>query len=205
MFSILHHEKTRESYEKVMSHWAEKTIPDTGHRCATCWLRTTQCRCAFLRERLPIYASHISEVQSNQPFTVLMYYHFSEIGRSPNTAHIFPIMCPALSETVIYGNTDEERKLIDEIVEEYRSGKRRTAILYPCPNAVLVSEWVAMGKSDITTTNPEKVVGDHDDQSCGVRFVVLDGTYHQVGLGVSYYYYYCINLICDVLVRRLVK
>jgi DTW domain-containing protein YfiP len=73
---------------------------------------------------------------------VCMYYHYQEIGRSANTAHLFGALCPSATESIIFGDVAKEQQLVREIKREYDEGEPITCILYPDRSAVLLSEWI---------------------------------------------------------------
>jgi hypothetical protein len=50
--------------------------------------------------------------------TVTIYYHFQEIGRSPNTMHLMPLLAPSLCKSLIFGDV-EVREWRDECICEY--------------------------------------------------------------------------------------
>ena len=74
---------------------------------------------------------------------VLFYYAFKEVGRSPNTAHIYEYLFPDSTSRVVMGQQEAETALVNEIANEYFTHNVRTSIMYPCKEAKLVREWVA--------------------------------------------------------------
>jgi DTW domain-containing protein YfiP len=94
-----------------------------------------------------------------------MYYHFQELGRSANTAHIFESMNSTITERVVFGDSAAELKLVEQIHEEIRSSRPRTCVLYPDRSAKKLSDWIASRPTACRDTS--------------VRLVALDGTYGQ--------------------------
>ena len=72
-----------------------------------------------------------------------MYYHYQELGRSANTAHLFEAVCPTKNfEKVIFGDTQAEIQLVNDIVKEINDDEPVTCVLYPSKDAVLLSDWI---------------------------------------------------------------
>ena len=72
-----------------------------------------------------------------------MYYHYQEIGRSANTAHLMQAVCPHTNFShLILGDTESEIQLINEIIDENVRNEPMTCVLYPSKDAILLSEWI---------------------------------------------------------------
>jgi hypothetical protein len=52
----------------------------------------------------PIYMFMFRGMQND--VTVTIYYHFQEIGRSPNTMHLMPLLAPSLCKSLIFGDVE---------------------------------------------------------------------------------------------------
>lgn len=97
---------------------------------------------------------------------IIIYYHYSEMGRSPNTAHILPIIAPDLvSKTLIFGNVDDEFDLFRNILEESKRSSQRTCVLYPSNHAIPIHQWYQSMKSS------------YSNRDLPLRVILLDGTY----------------------------
>ena len=146
----------RRSFDVKTRWWQEQTA--SGFRCHVCWLRHYECFCATISARRRHYT--LQHVQ------VLMYYHYQELGRSANTAHLLEALCPPSAfQKVVFGDTVAEQRLVMEMYEEALHGEQRTVVLYPSSDAVLLSDWMAKHRP-----------GPGD---APVRLVALDGTYAQ--------------------------
>jgi hypothetical protein len=72
-----------------------------------------------------------------------MYYHYQELGRSANTAHLYEAVCPtAKFEKVVFGDTEAETKLVQDILTETINEEPVTCVLYPSKDAILLSDWI---------------------------------------------------------------
>lgn len=72
-----------------------------------------------------------------------MYYHYQELGRSANTAHIFEAVCPSKNfERVVFGDTEAEKKLVQDIITETINEEPVTCVLYPSKDAIFLSDWI---------------------------------------------------------------
>ena len=159
-FSPLHHEKTRASYSGFLHAWHRKI--DEG-RCAGCWLRSYDCCCeSYLLGRQKLYES-----LGAQSVDFLIYYHFRELGRSANTAHVLELLlqCP----TIVYGDHVKELALAAEIRQEVQEGRQRTVVLYPSSEALSLSQWFQSSSGGDCERNK--------GPCSNPRFVLLDGTY----------------------------
>lgn len=171
-FQIEHHDLAQSSSKLKLEWWEEEVRK--SERCGQCWLRSYDCICAeFIDKRRIFYedllSSSINHVSNN--FKVLMYYHYQEIGRSANTAHILEaLLPPSHCQRLTFTDWKNEQILCDEIYEEIISDTPQTIILYPSANAVLLSEWMKGRKN----------------KSSPVRLVALDGTYSQASRQFKY-------------------
>lgn len=72
-----------------------------------------------------------------------MYYHYQELGRSANTAHLYEAVCPSAKfEKVVFGDTEAEVKLVQDILTETMNEEPVTCVLYPSKDAILLSDWI---------------------------------------------------------------
>ena len=80
-----HHNCLQESYLGQMKWWENEI--SCGNRCRKCWLRPVDCFCATLNKQMaffdPLLKSFSKEVN------VMIYYHYLEISRSPNTCLLY--------------------------------------------------------------------------------------------------------------------
>ena len=180
----VHHELALKTYHSATSDWANVSSSDT--RCETCWLRSYNCFCDYFNTR-----RETNEIISG--VNIIIYYHFSELGRSANTMHLFPALFPSNCSTVIFGDVTAESNLIKMIVEEQiqaqliehygspcgMSVNTRTCILYPTSDSVMLPKW--MGEQNLTDRisseeNSFSQIAAPDD-GLMINLVVLDGTY----------------------------
>lgn len=183
-----HHPTLLESCQSKLAGWEEIQHSavrqlESQRRCGKCWLRGHQCYCGVLSERRKLFDS-APDKYAIRNTEIVIYYAFKEIGRGPNTAHIMEQLLPGCTSQVILGLPEQEKKLIDELVEEYRSHRVRTCIMYPVKEAQVISEW----KDGVTTYNSsssEVSEGESNqlhkqqeqEREKKTRLVVLDGTY----------------------------
>ena len=160
-FDINHHETVRHSFSCHMTKWYKEL--DSGSRCRVCWLRSYQCYCQVLNRRKADYQQYLEEAKLK--YKIMMYYHYIEIGRSPNTAHVFEALCPQVCDKVLFGDSEQEIKLMETMLQDFKSGENSYCILYPTSTAVTIGEWMESRQ----TTNPGKPV----------TMIALDGTYSQ--------------------------
>lgn len=178
-----HHPLTLEQSIINRNRWKE-ACADTGiqGRCPVCWLRRHDCYCSTLDTRRDTYASGIRRCE------LILYYSYRELGRSPNTAHVLETLLPYCTRTIVLGEVNKEREMIQEIIEEYQANKRRTAILWPNKHAMLLSEWKAVidqqrdadkgdddTKEDTSSTNSTNT--NKNDDTFKYRLIALEGTY----------------------------
>jgi DTW domain-containing protein YfiP len=184
----VHHELALKTYFAATADWAKTSTSE--HRCGKCWLRAYNCFCDYFEARRK-ENEHICGVR------VVIYYHYSELGRSANTMHLFPALYPSNSETVIFGDVDAESNLIKMIIDEQlgerndRSNVRtRTCILYPTSDSIPLPEWVAKhvpSDANIGTERPESQ-SIEDTENVVINLVVLDGTYSQAARQVCSFF-----------------
>lgn len=164
---LIHHECIQKAYKEVMEWWRGEQ--ESGRRCGKCWLRSYDCFCKEVCE----IKNSIGTFQENASIRMCIYYHYQEIGRSANTAHLYeaiynnplPDHVKSSSEVILFGDIEAEAKLIKEMNEEQESGCPLTCVLYPANSAVSLNTW-------LKDRPPEA-------QSKPVRIIVLDGTYPQ--------------------------
>lgn len=149
-FNTAHHPTFRGSYARKLQWWARETTVNF-ERCPRCWLRARDCYCTQLsamREKHECALQDCNGAESSISLQILIYYDPPEIGRSPNTAHVFQAIAPGgLCESMLYGDYAREKQLIDEIEQEIRSGYTcSTCIMYPSSGAMLLSDWVRQWK-----------------------------------------------------------
>jgi DTW domain-containing protein YfiP len=157
-FQVNHHDTLVSYYKEKMEWWRLQTDVEK-QRCKVCWLRIHQCYCETLRKKREVYTSW--EPKPNA--SVCMYYNAVEIARSANTAHVLEATCPHLVYSIIQGDLDKEKQLMDEIEREFRENDPQTCIMFPSKDAKLLSEWMA--------ARPVR------EFSAPVRLVMLDGTF----------------------------
>jgi DTW domain-containing protein YfiP len=201
----LHHWSTLEGYEAKHKKWKDHTDVIPGevycenssfhNRCGQCWLRRRQCYCKTANARRDYYLPKLESEYAN--CEIIMYYHFLEIGRSANTAHVFQMLCPGITRTLMFGDVENETKLFDAMQAEAESeAGLRTCILYPGSTAVLLHDWIAEQEekdqqaaaraADAAAAVSVAPVADDDPDNYWAhnpkrkyRIIALDGTYGQ--------------------------
>lgn len=170
-FSIHHHELNRKSCEIKLAWWENEI--SQGRRCGRCWLRNYECFC----DQFDVIAAERPTVVSaeDEKAKVCMYYHYQEIGRSANTAHVFQALNSC--ETVIYGDSTAEIKLLNDIATEIVTGTPTTCILYPSNDAISLNEWMT-NRAELHEKK-QTSSGTTSPKLPPIRIVVLDGTYNQ--------------------------
>ena len=109
-FDVGHHEMNRRSLDAKLKWWRGEIA--RGFRCSICWLRHYECYCPQFEVRKQYYAA----TECLQHVSVVMYYHYQELGRSANTAHVMQAVCPSSHfQVVIYGDTTAEQQLVQVI------------------------------------------------------------------------------------------
>lgn len=170
--AVLHHEKILASRTACITDWAEKI---QGNRCPACWLRLRQCHCDYLQPRKEQYTTELLNCPAFPEF--IMYYHFRELGRSANTAHIFDAILGC--KKIVFGDLEAEEQLADEIAAEYHCMHRDgevsstvTIILYPSRDSKGINEWTQGRRSLFLDPTRWKSAARPR-----TRCVLLDGTY----------------------------
>ena len=173
-----HHEKTIASYLKA-AEYCVKTF--TSHRCPQCWLIRNHCFCSKLFARHSFYENE-GLIFNNVKVTI--YYHFKEVGRSANTAHILPLLLPRYCDTLLFGDVVAEEAFFSKIRSELNAGVNTTCFLYPTADAPFISDWMlsARARRSVDTdsegyTAAAAVANDTDRKIANI--VILDGTYSQ--------------------------
>jgi DTW domain-containing protein YfiP len=160
-FDIDHHHLNRDSCAKKIAWWKEEIA--TGKRCGVCWLRPYDCFCGDISSIRRDMNACIENDDILAKVRVGLYYHYQELGRSANTAHLLEVVAPSICENLVFGDSANELKFMKEIVEEYKSDDVHTCIMYPHSSALSLNEWLDYKYS----------------HKSPVRLIVLDGTYGQ--------------------------
>lgn len=158
-FDLRHHTCLQQSYDGHIEWWENEIA--SGKRCRLCWLTPMHCYCSSLGE----ISSHFKELieDSSKKVQIIMYYHYLEIGRSANTAHLLDAICPSISKPLLFGDSDSEIQLFEEMKQEFLENMPCTCVLYPNGTATPLSEWLA-----------SRPIAARDKP---IRFIALDGTY----------------------------
>ena len=178
---LRHHEKTGISYSAKIEWWKDEI--ESGRRCCRCWLRKYECFCSKISKM----KLDLSKFQEKISTRMCIYYHYQELGRSANTAHLYEAIFNSqngnenLSESTIhsscetlrFGDYDKEMEFLRELNEEQENNCPVTCVLYPSSKSIPLSEWMAA--RPVSTT-----------QNRSVRLVVLDGTYPQASRQFKY-------------------
>jgi DTW domain-containing protein YfiP len=77
-------------------------------------------------------------------------------------------------ESMVFGDTDAELKLLEDIKSEIESDNPSTCILYPCSNSILMSDWIQTRTKSMKISEHSSPTRKNDGT---IRLVVLDGTY----------------------------
>ena len=177
--SVNHHENALRSYNLKLDWWGNQI--STQFRCEVCWLRRYECFCNEMKNM----GMTLSQFQdSNYPLKikVCLYYHYQEVGRSPNTAHVFEAISSFADqnifsecEVIIFGDSEKESQLLKDINNDIESNDFKTCILYPAPYCKSIHDWVLTAakskrESQVTQTS-------NYDTKDTFRLVLLDGTY----------------------------
>ena len=167
-----HHELTKHSCEVFINQWQLLT---TTKRCPACWLRVYECYCSCLKP-LPGEVPYID--------SIIIYYHFKELGRSSNTAHLLPLLLPHRQcRTITYGDSEPEAELMRQIVLEQQAGKPRTCIMYPSKDSPTLSAWLKQSDSSL---GGGEGGGPSSASPSGINLVVVDGTSSQARRQVNH-------------------
>ena len=192
---VRHHESVISRGRMQLNTWHEackRTDPMAG-RCPRCWTRNFQCYCSKLSlqgerySHAPALAPGTTDSVSSSTATVvkdcevIIYYATKELGRTPNTAHIFESLLPYCTTRLVQGDEMREQQLIADMVAEYRSGKVRTCILYPTKDSQLLSEWSKAARASWREQALSGVDGEQEQvqgqAQVKIRMIALDGTY----------------------------
>lgn len=157
-FNVNHHETLHISYSEKIKWWHNETDIEK-RRCKACWLRTSQCFCSVLHKKRDVYEAWTPKPNIN----VCIYYNSIEIARTANTAHSLEVTCPSICNSLVYGDLENEVKLLDDIQREYEEGQPQTCIMFPSNSAMLLSEWM-QARPATCTDKP-------------IRLIMLDGTF----------------------------
>lgn len=172
---INHHELVLAAYKLKTDWWNEEI--QINSRCKRCWLRCYECFCSELSQQAQI----VSNFKEDVAVRMCIYYHYQEIGRSPNTAHLYESLysyanlcrdMKSTCDTLLFGDTQAEHALIHDIHKEIENNLPQTCILYPTCNAPYISHWLKSRPSAAQNLPP--------------RIVVLDGTYPQASRQYKY-------------------
>ena len=190
-----HHDLTKQASQQYASKW--HTLSQVTHtRCSACWLRSYECYCAHFHQM----------GQYVEPATIssiIIYFHYQELGRSTNTAHLLPIILPQLCRSIVYGDSPQEVDLVEQIMFELIAGGRKSiCILYPTKECPTVTLWLQQQqqqrhkkihagcavKSSVATIEEEVLEGEVSMAAAagGVTLVVIDGTYSQARRQVNH-------------------
>ena len=121
---------------------------DQNALCRACWLGPKFCICSSAGQ-LPVSLDH--------PVDILVYMHINEFARKSNTGSLALLAAPALQgQLLVAGHPEHERAL-----EQALSRRGKLAVLYPSPDALSLSEWVAR------LSNPPPLPGDPQALDCG--------------------------------------
>mmetsp|Transcript_14554 Transcript_14554/g.21927 ORF Transcript_14554/g.21927 Transcript_14554/m.21927 type:complete len:414 (+) Transcript_14554:38-1279(+) len=174
-----HHDLTLRAYYRSMYEW-ERSVEGRSSRCRECWLRPQDCFCGPLRTRRDLYRTLQRERKGEDvpvTVTVTVYYHYQEVGRSANTLHILPVLCPETCETLVFGDVKGEEALVQRIADEQDQERVRTCVLYPSEDSVSLAEWMETNAlSPLTQTEGERP-HKRSSSDMSINMVVLDGTY----------------------------
>ena len=154
-----HHKLTIASYKRASENWERRV--DKKLRCKFCWLRPSDCFCSYFLQKRKDYEAKSLKLET---LGIILYYHFQEVGRSANTAHLLPLLLPSsIRKNVIFGN---EQNWISDLKCTSESSNASSfsslCVFYPCKEAISFSSWVASRHSETS-----------------FNLVVLDGTYSQ--------------------------
>lgn len=177
--SVYHHSQSQESYNMKMEWWNSQTV--SKYRCPTCWLRQYECFCTEIKDMANELSSFSDENCSLQiKIKICMYYHYQEIGRSANTAHLYEAICCNTNklmfnecEVIVFGDSAKEVNLINEISDEIDMNQIRTCVLYPGPSSKLIHKWIADQVQCPDFTNRVESKIDKSPRIVEFRFVVL--------------------------------
>lgn len=189
----LHHWTDIYSYKQKVEWWDAATACTDWHeegRCSRCWLRNYDCYCSInIEPDVYIHSkSPTTATATCSPVRICMYYHFSELGRSANTAHFLNMILPASIpiDTIVYGDEEKERVLLAEMAEEAASGIINTVVLYPSNDAIELPTWIhnrllliASASKNNKDNDSNSSIDSNSNAMKSIRIVALEGTYPQ--------------------------
>ena len=172
---INHHPTTRISYKAKIEWWQNEI--NGNERCSKCWLRNSSecniCYCSQIDEM----AFNIPQSTSITPINMCIYYHYQEIGRSANTAHIFESLSSShlnrsqsFSSRLMFGDIEKELELIQKLNNEQDTNTLETCILYPSTDSIPISQWA----------------NNRPNKTSPINIITLDGTYPQASRQYKY-------------------
>ena len=173
---INHHPTTRISYKAKIEWWQNEV--DSNERCSKCWLRnSSECNICFCSQ-IDEMAMNIPQSTSvHTPINTCIYYHYQEIGRSANTAHMFEALSSStfnpsqsFSSRLMFGDIEKELELIQKLNDEQYTNTLETCILYPSTDSVPISQWV----------------NGRPNKTSPINIITLDGTYPQASRQYKY-------------------
>jgi hypothetical protein len=158
---IHHHNRTKISVQDKLDWWVKESGP-AGRRCPNCWLMHNICFCSTITSMRQRLKNNKTLPKSK----VIMYYHFSELGRSINTAHFFECLyrdrlsttddCSYCERLIFAADNIRELQLLHEINEEMESGELQTCILYLTNSSESLSAWG--NRQSLCSTKPARIV-----------------------------------------------
>uniref|UniRef100_A0A6B2LBG9 tRNA-uridine aminocarboxypropyltransferase n=1 Tax=Arcella intermedia TaxID=1963864 RepID=A0A6B2LBG9_9EUKA len=126
--------------------------------CPDCWLLKDFCSCFLGKESKIQITNH-----------VWIYMHYREYGRSTNTGLTMYQILGEHASLVMYGNLEEEKKMIDTI----NSQQQNTFVLFPSSDSITFEEYKNQRNSAI---DPEK---QKEEQNTSYNIIILDATWKQ--------------------------
>lgn len=179
---LYHHEKEIVASALVLSKWDKDIL--SGLRCGKCWLRYYDCYCNYISQRK---VSLDLICNSKLLVHIFIYYHYKEIGRSANTAHLLELLIPHSKITrLIYGyDLEKEKAMIEMIIDESKSFNIKTCILYPTKTSELLSKWITANNIRKFEANSSCDNNNYDNNTT-INIIALDGTYGQAETQFKY-------------------
>ena len=179
-----HHEKEITASSLIISEWDKDIL--SGLRCSSCWLRSYDCYCGYISQRR---LSLESLCKDNIHVHIFMYYHYKEIGRSANTAHLLELLLPNSKITrIIYGSDlQKEKAMIELLLTENKCHNVKTCILYPTKSSELLSNWIKISNIDkFKNSYNDKDYENNYENDSKINIIALDGTYGQAETQYKY-------------------
>ena len=103
--TVYHHPCVVENYESVVGKWYA-----TERRCCRCWLRDYDCYCRTIDDQAAVL-----RCMPLPNVDVVLYYFFSEVGRSGNTGHLLELLLPETTSSLVFGDVSREQELVDRM------------------------------------------------------------------------------------------